>query len=85
MKIRQWVEFADEIDVEIDQETLIQAFRTFPEPGQTWLQLLNTFALALNALPDETIATFTPKQRKSIGDFLSKHASRFCVSDTLNR
>jgi hypothetical protein len=77
MKVPVWVEFAQEVEVEIGREEIVSAFSECPEPGETWFPVLNRFALCLNALPDDTIASWTVAQRKGVGDFLAKHALRF--------
>jgi hypothetical protein len=77
MKVPVWVEFGQEVEVEIGREEIVAVFSHCPEPGETWLPVLNRFALCLNALPDATIAAWTPAQRKTVGDFLAKHVLRF--------
>jgi hypothetical protein len=77
MLVRQWVEFSQEVDIQIGREEVLAALTESPDAGETWFPVLNRFALCLNALPDATIATWTQTQRKGIADFLAKHAARF--------
>lgn len=77
MFVHQWVGFSQEVPIEIHADDILAAFTETPDPGETWLQAINRFALCLNALPDETIATWTPRQRALIQAFLTKHTARF--------
>jgi hypothetical protein len=77
MRVTAWVEFSREIEVEIGRQEVLEAFNESPDPGDTWFTALNRFDLLLHALPDATIAAWTPAQRKAIGDFFTKHAARF--------
>lgn len=77
MKVQQWVEFSQEVTLDIGRDEVLAALSETPDPGETWFPVLNRFFLCLNALPDATIATWTPAQRHGIGDFLAKHAARF--------
>ena len=77
MKVPVWVEFSQEVEVEIGREEIVSAFSESPDHGETWFPVLNRFALCLNALSDDIIATWTSSQRRTIGDFLAKHALRF--------
>jgi hypothetical protein len=77
MKVTTWVEFSQEVDIDIGHEAIVAAFSACPDPGETWFPVLNRFAFALKALPDATIATWTAGQRKTIGDFLATQATRF--------
>jgi hypothetical protein len=75
--IRTWVECSHEVDVALDRDVILEAFTEAPDANESWLTLLNRFAFALNALPDEHIAQFTAAQRATIRSFLLRHAKRF--------
>jgi hypothetical protein len=75
MKVKGWVEFSEEVEVEISRADVIAAFSERPE--DSWLMVLNRVAFALNALPDTTIATLTAAQRQATHRFLARHAARF--------
>lgn len=80
MKVRQWVELSQEVEIDIGRDEILAAFSESPDPGETWFPILNRYALCLNALPDATIATWSLSQRQAIRDFLMKHAARFLTS-----
>lgn len=75
MKVTTWVEVSRDVDVW--KEDLWAACSASTEPGETWLQALNRVAIALTALPEAEIATWTPQKRKIIVDFLAAQAERF--------
>jgi hypothetical protein len=77
MKVKTWVEFANEVEVEIDADDILTCFGETPDPGESWLQVLNRFAMCLNAMPDAVIAGLSPKQQELIGAFLLQQSQRF--------
>ena len=77
MKVKTFIEYSDEVEVDIDREDLVAAFRESPDPGETWLTVLNRFGFALRAIPDATIAALTEGQRRTIATFLTEQAHRF--------
>ena len=75
MRVKMSVECQHEIEVDVGRDDIRDAFEGSP-PEETWFVVLNRFALALNALPDTEIATWTTVQRSVIRAFLVKHAAR---------
>lgn len=77
MKVKTWVEFSEEVEVEVSVEDMVAAFSDFPEPNETWLRIINRLASLLNRLPDDEIAKWKLTHQELIADFLMKQATRF--------
>lgn len=89
MKVGKWVDFGQEVEVEISSEdvrtALAEAFaRTQPEPlddEQPDIRhvkiLLNDIAKVLNALTDEQVQALEMPTREMCARFLRKQAARF--------
>lgn len=89
MKIRKWVDFGQEVDVEIGMEdirsALGEAFSNVtadrlgeerPNRGNV-ARALNSIAGFLNALTDEHVALLSSAARSTVRTFLVKAADRF--------
>lgn len=79
MEVTHWLEISQEIDVTIGKEELLEAFTEAPGDDETWVDVLNRFALALNALPDAVIAAWPESKRRAVATFLTRHAARFAT------
>lgn len=82
IRVRAYVEIAEEREIEIGAEEILAAFTTEPDQGESWFTVLNRFAESLRALPDDIIASWTASQRKTVHDFLTRQALRFEEPDT---
>ena len=89
MKIRKWVDFGQEIQIEIGIEdvrgALAECFKNvmadrLGEDGPSVVEVLRTFSCVgtfLSALTEEQISAFNDSQRKVIFAFLTEQASRY--------
>lgn len=84
MKVKVWLEVAQEVEAEVDKDDLLAVFGTAPEDGETWMVVLNRFAIALHALPDTMIAAWKPGQRMTVHHFLAQQMARFADHDCSN-
>ena len=88
MKIYKWVDFGQEVAVDIGAEdisgVLAEAFSKVEEdqlgeslPIHYVFRSMNYIGAFLNGFKDEHIAMLTEAQRKTISGFLAKAAERF--------
>ena len=89
MKIRQWVDMGQEVEIEIGADdvriALAEAFANVTqdrlgESGPNRAEIaraLNNIAIFLKALTDEQIAMLSIDARKTVTQFLSQQADRF--------
>lgn len=92
MKVSKWVDFGQEVEVELSMEdvraALSEAFHEVTredrlgEPGPTngeVMMAFNNLAGFLRAFTDEQIAQMKPAQREVIGKFLAEQAARYAA------
>jgi len=89
MKVSKWVDFGQEVEVEIGVDdvraALAEGFHLatedrLGEPGPLPMEVIRAFndmAIFLRALSDSQIALLTPAQRAVIHAFLSEQSQRF--------
>lgn len=88
MRVSKWVDFGQEVDIEIDfrdvQSAMGEAFeratedRLGEEPSRADIsRAINMVGTFLKALPDAHIAVLGSEGRKIVHDFLLEHAARF--------
>ena len=81
MKVFKWVEWAQEVEIEIGSEDV---HAVFTEPSATLREVLyqmNSIAVFLKGLPKERIEEFTDGQREVCSNFLMEQAERFKPCD----
>ncbi len=91
MKITKWVDFGQEIEINVDSKdisaALAEAFAVVTKdrlgeegPNRNDILIaLNAIAAFLNALTDQQISLMTLGQRITVSGFLAKHAARFKI------
>lgn len=87
MRVTKWVDMGADVEIEIGADDVRRALdEAFSETEQRLeyavnihdvLRAFNSIGQFLNALTDEQIALLNDAQRKVIGAFLNKAASRF--------
>ena len=81
MKVKAWVEMAQEINVDVSIDDVIAGISSFGEPksAQAALPLLLTCIGVVMKIPDETVAAMSEAQRKIVAGRLREQAERFAV------
>ena len=77
MKIRKYVEFADEIQIDISAEEIRDALLEDPENKNTVMIALNRISQFLKAVPDSIVDQFNDYQRVLIRNAFNDFARRF--------
>ena len=79
MKVRAWVETAQEIDVNVSIDDVVAEISSFGEPksAHAALPLLLTCIGVVMKIPDETVAAMSEAQRKIVAGRLREQAERF--------
>lgn len=79
MKVRAWVETAQEIEVDVSIDDVIAEISSFGEPksAQAALPLLSTCIGVVMKVPDEIVAAMSEAQRKIVAGRLREQAERF--------
>lgn len=92
MKVTKWVEFSQEVEIEIGADDIrcavseafgrVNARDIDDSPNRYDVsQALNSIGTFLNGLTDEHISLLSPAARQTVAAFLGKHAERFSIND----
>jgi len=81
MKVKTWVEFEQEVDVEVSIADVMSAISELAESDQAPMirDCISSVHRTLNRVPDERIAEMTTQQREIIFKALREQAYRFAV------
>lgn len=83
MKVPVWVYVEREVMVDVTVDHLKVALREDPETRAKCLDLLNSCATVMKAIPQERIRELTAEQRGVIADFLRREAERYVPAPVL--
>lgn len=75
--VRKYVEFADEIDIEVSAEDITIALCGETDKPFAVSMGMNNLACFMRAIPDSIIAEMKEPHRKTIREFLLNQAERF--------
>lgn len=83
MRVRTWVDFSKEIDVEVSLDDLFAAAKDVPEPQSVGelLTCINRLYGFSKRVPDGIIAMLNEKQRAVIANGLTEQAKRYAQHD----
>lgn len=79
MKIKKYVEFEQEVEIDIATEDITEILsgkRDFIDTDEA-LRFLNDASKCFNAVPDEVILQIHQAGKKTIADYLRRQAMRF--------
>ena len=77
MKVKTWVEFAQEVDVNVSMDDIRSALSMEASTTKEALQLVNCCASAIKAVSDQMILEMNDAQRNVIASFFREQAERF--------
>uniref|UniRef100_A0A6H1ZNW0 Uncharacterized protein n=1 Tax=viral metagenome TaxID=1070528 RepID=A0A6H1ZNW0_9ZZZZ len=77
MKITKFVQFDQEVDIELSSEDVQAIFDSEPDSLPNVLYGLNTVATFLKGVSDSKIAEMTDGQREVVSKFLSTQSDRY--------
>ncbi len=77
MRVKAWVELAEEKEIEIGIDDISSAIYDAAEPSASLSLLLNTVAQVLKAASDEQIAKLSSHARETVTHFLNEQAARY--------
>jgi hypothetical protein len=77
MKVKVWVEVAQEMDVEVTVEDITRAIQKDTDSLNSCLSGINAALCFLHAVPGGVLEQMTPAQRRIIAQNLDKQAARF--------
>lgn len=77
MRIKKWVKFEDEIDIELSADEIHMLLCESDEPINVILGQMNNIAKFLKGIPEKTIIELTDAQREVIGNFWAEQSLRF--------
>jgi hypothetical protein len=87
MKVSQYVNFSQEIEIEVGVDDIRAAFAEElaeikrPVSDHAIKQMLNVVGQFFNALTEDQIATLTPQARSTVQQYLVKQAQRFALAE----
>ncbi|HEA68602.1 MAG TPA: hypothetical protein ENI07_17525 [Desulfobacterales bacterium] len=77
MKIDKYIDFSQEIEIELSSEDIYLILSEDAESVPVVLQCLNSVASFLKGVPEARIAEMTNEQKTIIRDFLSEQSGRY--------
>jgi hypothetical protein len=76
MKIKTWIEFADEVEVDIGAKDISVIFSDNPDDVKEWVYQVNSIATFMIGTPTKTLEKLTKKQVEVIGRFFREQGER---------
>jgi len=75
MKITKWIDYSQEVEIEIGAEDISVIFSDDPDIKE-WLYQINSIASFLTGTPTNVLEQLTPKQAQIIGQYFKDQGER---------